>query len=340
MVVLDSKQAVKYHCPVRGYAFLALGSEKTYPLTYAVYCTGRRLFLTTLTGSDLFQVLKKRHACRRFDSRPIPDEILEKIIYAAHRAPTAGNVPYRFLIVVKNPMQLKMIKAVSQGYFGDSPAAIVICTNLKARQELGKVDVEECARYDAGAAAENMALASYELGLGSAFVKSYSENALRAILELPLECRTELIVSLGYPARDEAPPLKKRKEHKITYIDRYGCETSSTVSGRLGTDSTTPEQYLFELALFFLTAAQESITEPHTYSTLRLLDAVSHVADLYSKTNLLKPDQFLIEAKKEIDANKNRAVFASDKEFANFIEELIGRFADELRRRYSTADMG
>lgn len=288
-------------------------------------------------STDLFQVLRKRHACRRFESRPIPDETLDRLVYAAHRAPTAGNVPYRFLVVVKNPNQMKMIKAISPGYFGDSSAAIVICTNLRTRQELSRVDIEECARYDAGAAAENIALAGYALGLGSSFIKSYSENALRTILELPEECRIELIVSVGYPARGVAPPLKKRKEDKITYIDRYGCEARNTTSGRtdLGKGISTPEQYIFELALFLLTASQESITEPRIYPTLRLLDAISRLADLYSKTDLLKPDEFLIEAKKEIDANKTRAIAS---EPAKFIDDMIIKFTNELRKRYGAND--
>ena len=227
-----------------------------------------------------------------------------------------------------------MIKAISPGYFGDSSAAIVICTNLKARQELSKVDIEECARYDAGAAAENIALAGYALGLGSNFIKSYSENALKTILELPDECRPELMVSLGYPAEDEAKPLRKREEDKITYFERYGSKARSTVSDQNSLGKPNPlEQYLFELALFLLTAAQESTTEPRIYPTLRLLDAVGRLADLSSKTHLIEPDDFLIQAKKEIDAKKTKVV-ASDHESAKFIDDMVIKFTDELRKRY------
>ena len=84
-----------------------------------------------LSDSDLFVVLKKRHSCRHFEPRPIPDDVLDRLAYAAHRAPTGGNSPHRFVIVVKDPVRLKMLKLTSPGYFGDSSAAIIVCTDLR-----------------------------------------------------------------------------------------------------------------------------------------------------------------------------------------------------------------
>jgi nitroreductase len=172
---------------------------------------------------DFFSVLKQRHACRHFEPKPIPDEILDKLAYAAHKAPTGGNAPYRFVIIVKDPVQLKLLKLVAPGYFGDTSAALVICTDTRAAERgLGKLGLDQCSLYDAGAAAENVVLAAYALGLGGSFVKSYSEMALARILELPPGCRTELVVSLGYPAKNEPPPLKRKRGGSLTYLDRYG----------------------------------------------------------------------------------------------------------------------
>jgi len=86
------------------------------------------------------------------------------------------------------------------------------------------MDLDECCRIDAGAAAENIALAAYSLGLGACFVKSYSEAGIARLLELPADARTELMVSVGYPGIDKQPALKKGKSDKQTYADRYGVE--------------------------------------------------------------------------------------------------------------------
>lgn len=294
-----------------------------------------------MKGPDatLFETFKKRRACRHFEPIPIPDDVLDKLVYAAHRAPTGGNTPYRFVVVVKDPAKLKMLKLVAPGYFGDSSAAIVVCTDLRVAEEgLGKLGVDQCSLYDAGAAAENVVLAAYSLGLGASFIKSYSETALRRILDLPDGYRTELVVSLGYPSKTEPPPLKQRKGGNITYRDSYGqqwlaMEGNDKSWPQTNNEKVTPEQYIFELALFLLTAARGCVTEPHMYGPLRLVDGVSRLTDLYTKTDLLKSDQFLISAKKRID-EKKYLVMASPEEFVKFMDDMIGQFAEEMKRRY------
>ena len=284
------------------------------------------------TSTDLFEVLKRRRACRLFVPKPIPAEVLDKVVYAAHRAPTGGNIPYRFVIVVKDPDQLKMLKAVSPGYFGDSTAAIVVCTDLRIDNGVSKVDADQCSLYDAGAAAENVVLAAYALGLGASFIKSYAEAAVKTILGLPEGCRTELIVSLGYPAPDEPPPVRKSPEGKITYYDKYG-DRKSSVQNTPSKTPNTPDQFLFEYALFLVTAARGITSEPRHYGAIRLLDAVSKMTGLYSTTTALKPDPFLIEAKRKIDAKLDTAM-VSEEEFMKFIDGLVNDFAHELLKRH------
>jgi nitroreductase len=174
--------------------------------------------------SDLFLALRKRHACRNFDpSKALSAELLGKLVYAAHRAPTGGGTPYRFLIVVQDPIQLKMLKLLSPGLFGNPPVVFVICSRTIIGGELlPKMDLDECCHIDAGAAAENIVLVAYALGLGACFVKSYSETGVARLLDLPSDARTELMVSVGYPGQNARPPLRKQKRDKETYLERYG----------------------------------------------------------------------------------------------------------------------
>ena len=288
-------------------------------------------------SNDLFNVLRRRHACRNFVAKEIPDDILDKVVYAGHRAPTGGNIPYRFLIAVKDPIQLRMLKAAAPGYFGESTAAIVVCTDLRGESGVSKIDLEQCTLYDAGAAAENIVLAAYALGLGASFIKSYSETAVKKILGLPEGCRTELIVSLGYPAPDEPPPLKKSQKGKITYFDAYGSLVRNTSPMRTPS-SRSPEQFLLEYALFLLTAAHGILDEPRVYGGIRLVDAVSKLTGLYPTTSGLMADPFLMQAKKKIDAKLDTAL-TSDEEFMQFIDALASEFTDELMKRYGKANI-
>jgi nitroreductase len=263
---------------------------------------------------------------------PIPDELLDRLVYAAHRAPTGGNIPYRFVVVVRDPVQLRILKAAAPGYFGESTAAIVVCTDLRVDRGISKFDADQCTLYDAGAAAENIVLAAYALGLGASFVKSYSETAVKRILDLPEGCRTELIVSLGYPAPNEPPPIKKRPEGKITYYDSYGRVDRMESPKSTRADAITPEQYLFEYSLFLLTSARGIPSEPRIYGAIRLLDAVSRLSGLYS-TSALKPDVFLTSAKNKIDTELDTAM-TSEENFIEFIDELVDQFTCELKDRY------
>ena len=178
----------------------------------------------TSDSSALFGLLKKRHACRTFEPKPIPDEIIDRLVYAAHRAPTGGNAPYRFVIVVKDSNVLRMIRLVAPGFFGDCTVAIFVCTDLDVATGMGQMVADEVTRIDAGAAAENVILAAYSLGLAGSFIKSYSEKAVSRILGLPDHCRTELLISVGYPSPEEEKPLKQRRGAKMTFRDRYGQE--------------------------------------------------------------------------------------------------------------------
>jgi nitroreductase len=290
-------------------------------------------------SSDLFAVLKARHSCRNFDSRPIRPEILRKLIYAAHRASTAGNVPYRFIIVVNDPIKLKMLRLVSPGYSGDSSAAIVVCTNLRVEREITKVDTDRCSAYDAGAAAENVVLAAYAMGLGALFIKSYSETAVKKLLDLPEECRTDLIIPLGYPARDESTPVRARTGGKITYLNKYGAqwknsENVAVTPGKVETaEESTLKDGIFTLALFLVTSARGCVKEPHVYGPVRLLDAVCRLADLYSKIDAPVADDFLVAAKQKIMENDNKSMVSED-DFVKFIDDLVIQFTDELIRRH------
>ncbi len=182
---------------------------------------GSELDVKAVQGT-FFEILRKRYACRQFDPRPVPDELLDVLVRAAHRAPTAGNATYRFVLVVKNPTVLKMVRLVGPGFLGECKAAIFICTDMDEARKSGRTVIDEITKYDAGAAAENVILAAYSIGLAGSFVKSYSEAAVSRLLELPAHCRTELLVSVGYPARDAPRPLKKKKSGKKTYLDKFG----------------------------------------------------------------------------------------------------------------------
>ncbi len=170
---------------------------------------------------ELFEALKRRRAVRDFTNQPVPDVALKKLAYAARRAPTGGNTPYRRILVVKDSKTIRLIKQVSPGILGEPTALLVVFTDLEVTKELGRLG-SICATIDAGAAAENVALAALDLGLGACFTKSYSEVGVREILNIPDKYRTEVMLQLGFPRDDQPRPMRPRKGADTTYLNRFG----------------------------------------------------------------------------------------------------------------------
>jgi nitroreductase len=81
---------------------------------------------------DVFEALESRRAVRDFKAESTPDELLRKLVWAARRAPTAGNAPYRKLLLVNDRKVIDLVRCVSPGMFGSPSALILIFIDLQA----------------------------------------------------------------------------------------------------------------------------------------------------------------------------------------------------------------
>lgn len=127
----------------------------------------------------------------------------------------------REFIVVTDPRYMKLLKGTTPSFLADSPAAIVICTDLvKALEVMGIQGRDVLSLLDAGAAAENIALEAVELGLGVSFVRSATTEAAKKVLGIPDRYRIDIIVGVGYKARDSSPIVRATKT--TIHLNRYG----------------------------------------------------------------------------------------------------------------------
>ncbi len=167
--------------------------------------------------TSFFDVLKHRRTTRIFKRDPLPPDIITKLLYAARRAPTGCNVDTRRFLVVNDAELIEEVRRASPGFYGSCPTLIVICTDIVAAEE------DPTAIFDAGASAENIALAATALGLGVGFVKSYPEAALKRILGIPGNIRTEIVVKLGYsdPTQPKAPRALKSPASLNQFANPY-----------------------------------------------------------------------------------------------------------------------
>jgi nitroreductase len=170
---------------------------------------------------ELSEALRRRSMCRNFEERQVEREKLDALLHAAKRAPQGGNMPVREFIVVDDPRYVALLRGVTPSFLANAQAAIVVCTDLeKAEEVMGTQGRDVLSLLDAGAAAENAALAAVEQGLGISFVRSATERAAKKVLGLPDRYRVDIIMGVGYKSRTRPPPMRARPP--TVHHNKYG----------------------------------------------------------------------------------------------------------------------
>ncbi len=101
-----------------------------------------------------------------------------------------------------------------------APYVLVLCADPT---DSGVIGGKEYYLADCGAAMENVLLAAAAEGLGTCFVGSFSEYAVRAILHIPTDVRVVAVTPIGYP--DEMPEESKRENlSSIVYENSWRYE--------------------------------------------------------------------------------------------------------------------
>jgi nitroreductase len=164
----------------------------------------------------------QRRSIRKFKPKPVPRELIKKIVEAGQRAPTAcGMQAYSFILITDSKLREEIYKAIGkQKCMEEAPAWIIVCADmarqLRLFQVLGvKTEMSPLSKFvpavvDAALVAENMVIAAEMLGLGSVFIGSVWEamEKIAGFLGLPEDVLPLVLVCLGYP--DESPPLRPR----------------------------------------------------------------------------------------------------------------------------------
>lgn len=156
---------------------------------------------------DLFEAIRNRRSIRRFEDRPVPEDLVKKIIEAGQWAPSACNrQDWKFIIIDSKEVKENLLKETTAYFVGKAPLLILVIysnrtDNLEYKDHL----------LTAAMAIQNMQLAAYSLGLGSCCVNNLPiKSRLRNILNIPRHYDPVSLICLGYPKA--VPKPLKRKE--------------------------------------------------------------------------------------------------------------------------------
>lgn len=171
---------------------------------------------------EVFDAIKLRTSIRSFTEANVSDDDIEKLIDAARRAPSAGNIqPWEFVVVRKPEMKRRLATAaLDQNFVEEAPVVIVVCADqIASSRGYGSRGANLYCIQDTAAAIENMLLAACALSLGTCWVGAFHEEEVRKALRVPQGIRPVAIVLIGYPSERPRPrsrrPLEKIIHHEI-----------------------------------------------------------------------------------------------------------------------------
>lgn len=145
--------------------------------------------------------VQNRRSIRKFQNKPIPCEVLNRIVELGRLYASGGNFqPVRFAIVSKAPALQEIFHTLRWAMYlpdyavteDDQPQAYIVL--LRDNEVSKKCD------FDIGAAATTIMLLAQEQGIGSCCLASFSASEVEKILRVKDNLSAELVIALGYGA--------------------------------------------------------------------------------------------------------------------------------------------
>jgi coenzyme F420-0:L-glutamate ligase/coenzyme F420-1:gamma-L-glutamate ligase len=202
----------------------------------------------TVAMADLeaifWRLIRGRRSIRRYEPRPVPRILLEKLLEAATWAPSAHNrQPWRFCVVTSASTKRKLSDSMSEQWRRDlaadgidtatierriaisharlisAPALIVASLtmeDMKAYPDPRRAQAEwTMAVQSVALACQNLLLAAHFYGLGACWMCAplFVPDLVRQILNLPTHWHPQALITVGYPAEErvaEREPLESR----------------------------------------------------------------------------------------------------------------------------------
>jgi nitroreductase len=153
--------------------------------------------------NPVFEAVRTVLAIREFQDKPIPDEIIRRIVEAGHLSASAKNLqPWHFVIVRDRGALRELGALVRTGpYIADAAAAIVVATEKDVPYALS----------DASRAIQSMILVAWADGVGSNWTGFGGMEGVRKKVGLPDSYDVLAVLPFGYPKRKVGMGKKRRK---------------------------------------------------------------------------------------------------------------------------------
>lgn len=152
---------------------------------------------------SFLEIAKKRYSVRSYSDKKVETDKLDKILQAAHVAPTAANRQPVHLIVVQSKEGLEKIGKAANIY--GAPLAVIVCTD-HSKAWVRPFDKKQISDIDASILTDHMMMEATELGLGSVWICYFKPDTIRKEFNLPDNLEPINILAIGYSDEEAADP--------------------------------------------------------------------------------------------------------------------------------------
>lgn len=166
------------------------------------------------------RVIRERRDMRHFLSEPLPEGLLERLIEAAHLAPSVGYMqPWRFIRITDHALRERILALVEEERHATAAALpsrneeflrvkiegirecaevmVVALMPERERHIIGRRRLPEMDIASVGCAIQNMWLLARAEGVGLGWVSFFDPDALAKLLAMPEGARPLAILCIG-----------------------------------------------------------------------------------------------------------------------------------------------
>jgi nitroreductase len=138
---------------------------------------------------DAYRRLASKRDLRTYTERPLPDDVLTRILEGGRRTGSARNrQPWQFIVVTDPALRRGLARCGRfAAHLATAPVVVVIVVD-------GPRDL-----FDAGRCAQSMMLAAWVLGVASCPASLHDDAGVRAALGVPDGPIVATAIALGYP---------------------------------------------------------------------------------------------------------------------------------------------
>lgn len=171
---------------------------------------------------DFEKLITERYSVRNFKPEHLPQEVIEKILEAGHKAPTGCNYQPQRILVLNTDESIAKLKNCTKCHF-NAKTAMLVCHN-KDESWIRKYDGALSSPVDSAIVTTYMMLACQNEGVGCCWVMHFNPQAMRENFNIPENTEPVALLVMGYPS-DDAKPLELHNQfrpmNEVVFYDKF-----------------------------------------------------------------------------------------------------------------------